>query len=162
MGTNFNFTFNFTNDNSGYDKSCKWRDDAIADGWEHKATYDPQELESRACSLSKLVDVPGLRLYPERRFTEGLHDFRALIITRANENDGKWKYEAGVSVWGPDGLALFPGEVYDMNFLIRGLKVCHFCHKEGVDTSRVGFASRCCRDCYPEAVKEAEYPGWNK
>ena len=41
--------------------------------------------------------------------------------------------------------------------------ICPFCNKDvGIKYLRhVGFADKACKDCYPAAKKEIEFPGWN-
>ena len=132
-------SFGFTNDAADYEAACKWREDAIADGWEHEPTYPGHEPESTACKLHKGA-------------------FRTQIITR--ERVGKWAYEADVHVWGSDGLAVKPDRVYSFQQLADGLRVCVWCGATDVSTSRVGFANRVCEACLPEARKKLECPGW--
>lgn len=42
------------------------------------------------------------------------------------------------------------------------MDVCPHCAKEIPlnEQKLVGFANRCCPDCYPKLKKELEYPGW--
>lgn len=97
--------FGFTNDSREYQRVIAWRDAAIADGWEH----GPQSSEA------------------EERWSRLTRDgFVCQILTRSRGNwvpdpnwpnhpnpHGKWAYEAQVSMWGPDGVSVNPGLVYD-------------------------------------------------
>jgi hypothetical protein len=149
-----NLDFGFTNDSREYERVCAWRDAAIADGWHHEPTYPKSELEDRACRLSR-------------------DGWSVQILTRSRGNyipdpqwpnrpspHGKWAYEAQVSVWGPDGLAVNPGLTYDWNALKANLRHCPECGKDDVETRRVAFANRCCNDCAPKLKAELEKPGW--
>ncbi|MEN6537952.1 MAG: hypothetical protein ABFD60_07980 [Bryobacteraceae bacterium] len=133
--------FGFTNDESVLQKAEAWKSAAIADGWSHKPTYNHED-ESSACTLEK-------------------NGFHAIILTRTCFGSAKWKFEATVSVWGPDGLVINLGETYDFEALKAGLRICLNCGAKNVDTRRVSFAGRVCNACYPEQKKKHEYPGWD-
>lgn len=49
--------------------------------------------------------------------------------------------------------------IYECSVLMN---VCPKCGKEISlnEQKLVGFANRCCPDCYPKLKKELEYPGW--
>lgn len=133
----------FTNDEQQYREVCAWRDAAIADGWQHEPLYPNHEPEQRAAKLK----------HPE--------GFVAQIISRDNcSKGGKWKYEAMVSVWGPDDLCLAPGRIYSLDHLRARLRDCGNCGATDVDTVRYSFAGRCCEKCLPAMRKKHEYPGW--
>ncbi len=133
--------FGFSNDPKEIEKIETWRDAAIADGWEHKPTYN-SEAESRACSLSK-------------------DGFKASMLTRRNEpGSKKWLFEANVHVWGPDGMCVQVDFPYSFESIIAGVNKCGNCNREGVKTHLAGFAGRFCAECLPLAKKKLEYPGW--
>jgi len=145
--------FGFTNDSREYDRVVAYRDAAIADGWHHEATYG-SESEERACRLRR-------------------DGWQMQILTRSRGNyipdpkwpnhpspHGKYAYEAQVSVWGPDGMDVRPGAIYDWESLKAKLRICPNCGAKDVETERVGFAGRCCAKCLPEQRKQVEYPGW--
>lgn len=131
--------FGFTNDKSVYDAAVKFRDDAVDDGWEIKPTYKTEDVNS-AASLSR--------------------DGFSMMVLARDKGAGKWKYEAKVSIWGPDKLAIRAPAKYDYNKITSGLRKCTECGAEDVDCKRVGFAGRCCAPCLPKAKKKYEYPGW--
>ncbi len=131
--------FGLTNDENELIRVNKWRNDAIADGWEHRPTY-PKEEEDRASSLQK----------------EG---WKALILARVNDNK-KFRFEAEISVWAPDGLVISPPASYDFDLLKKGTRICSHCGKQDIDTFRFSFAGRCCKECLPEMRRKHEYPGW--
>ena len=122
----------------------KFRDDAVKDGWLIKPTYDRESVES-ASSLSK-------------------DGFSMLILTRTHDlklyPNIKNLYEAKVSIWGSDGLAIEPPLEYDMQKIIDGTRFCKHCGKTNVDTFRYSFAGRCCKDCLPAMREKHERPGW--
>lgn len=130
--------FGFTNDRAQYDAAIAWRDAAIADGWEASPAYDTEDI-GRACRLRR-------------------DGFEVQVITR--EKVGKWKYEAQVNVWGPDGMCVNPMKTYNWTDLVDGLRVCDQCKKTDRDTKRVGFANRVCAECFESAKQRIEVPGW--
>lgn len=141
--------FGFTNEEDQLWAAEQWRNSAVADGWLASPMYPNSEPSDRATRLK----------HPD--------GFVAQVLTRNNvtsppqHGPGKWKYEAGVHVWGPDGLAVIAGWVYDMNQLRNGLTSCHYCKASDVPTVRVGFAGRVCSDCRTEVAKVVERPGWD-
>ncbi len=135
----------FTDDKTVYDQVIKFKQDAITDGWSARATYENHESIERACTLEK-------------------NGFTMMILSREGtgtvRQPGKWQYEALVSIWGNDGLAITPPAAYDWQAIVRGMRHCNNCGKDDVATQRYSFAGRCCKDCLPEMRKEREYPGW--
>jgi hypothetical protein len=126
--------FGFTNSQADLDVVIAWRDAAIADGWDHEATYAPTEGEDRACRLRR-------------------DGYVAQVISRAGDA-GKWKAQASVSLWGPDGMSIRPPKTYDWDAIRRGVETCHYCKAFPVKTERVAFAGRGCVTCAPkERVK---------
>jgi len=132
----------YTDEKTEYAEVCKWRDDAIADGWSHTATYD-HEAEDRVCTLKK-------------------DGFTAMVITRElDSSKSKYKYNAEINAWGPDKLSVsLQSVIYNMSDLRAGLRRCNWCGANNVDAYMVGFAGRCCKPCLPKARKQLEYPGW--
>ena len=136
--------FGFTNDSSRFAAAVAWREAAIADGWVARATYEKHEGIDRACTLER----------------EG---FVAMILTRQREKPNeKWAFEAKVSVWGPDRLAIRPPDVYSWETIVGDVERCGYCRKPSSDIQAVGFAGRCCPACLPEQRKRQEYPGWTE
>lgn len=133
--------FGFTNDNQEYQRVIHWRDAAVADGWEIRPTYDGHESQERASRLTR-------------------NGFTVSILTRVDV--GKWKYEAKVNVWGPDGLMIPAGGEYDWPRLQAGLRTCPKCGASNVDTHRFSFAGRACSTCLPDLKREHERPGWDR
>lgn len=133
--------FGFTNDDADLEAARKWVADAVADGWTIEPTYASEPAE-RAASLWK----------------DGYH---VLALMRDNsEHKYKYKHEAQINLWGPDGLAIKAPSVYDFALIEAGNRRCGECGKTDVDTQRVGFAGRCCAEGLPAAQKKYEYPGW--
>lgn len=124
-----------------YERAKQWVQDAIEDGWLIQATYKAEPIES-AATLKK----------------EG---FEAIAIIRYRPEKRKdLQYDAGISVWGPDGLAVMHGTKYSWEELNKNLRVCDHCNKQDVKTVRICFAGRCCEDCLPELRKKYETSGW--
>lgn len=119
----------------------QWVKDAIADGWHAEATYKNEDIESAT------------------RLTKDGFTVLALDRQERKERWGTIPASKDVSVWGPDGLAIMPGDVYSMEDLKRKLRICGYCGKEG-PTKRIGFAGRTCDECHAKNVSRVEYPGW--
>lgn len=138
--------FGFTNSKADLDAVVAWRDAAITDGWSHRPTYE-SEAEERVCSLEK-------------------DGFKAMVLTRcpvslpSSRHQSKWFAEAEVNVWGSDGLAIKPPDVYDWQFIESAVSTCGYCGAHPVETERVGFAGRCCSKCLPAMRAKIEVPGW--
>ena len=130
--------FGFTNDDKEHQRMMGYRQAVIADGWTCKPRYEGEPIDS----------------YSEHE----KNGFTLIICTRSPV--GKWKYQAEVSIWGPDGLAIEPPKVYSMDGILKNESKCCMCKTVGVPTSRVAFANRVCDKCLPEARKKLEYPGW--
>lgn len=135
--------FGFTNDDAQIAAVRAWVAAAVADGWTIEPTY-PCESVERAARLRR----------------DGWLAQVVMRDMRTETKPGKWKYEAQVHVWGPDGLCVDPGAVYSWADLVAGLRVCDQCGGRDVDTKRVGFANRVCAVCVPAARKRIERPGW--
>jgi hypothetical protein len=135
--------FGFTNDDARLRAAQAYRNAAAADGWLLRPTYGSESVE-RAASLDR----------------EG---FKMMVLTRDNsEKKGKWKHEAQISIWGPDGLAITPPEIYDFSEILAGTRRCGYCKTQDVETERVGFAGRCCAKCLPAMRAKIEKPGWTR
>lgn len=131
-----NVDFGYTNDPAQLAAAIAWRDAAIADGWSAHATYRNESFD-RVSSLEH---------------TDG---YKAMILTRTNDKPGpKWKFQAEVNVWGPDGLVIKPPAQYDMAAIRASVETCHYCGKTGGKTERVGFAGRACATCQPAEEKK--------
>ena len=131
--------FGLTNDEKEFNEVSAFREDAIADGWEAKPGSASELIEDYA-HLNR----------------EG---FKMHVLSRKNQ--GKYKFQAQVSIWGPDGLAIgLLGPSYNWEEIKAGLRRCNNCGKQDVETQRYSFAGRCCAGCRPEMAKTHEYPGW--
>jgi len=137
--------FGFTNDKEHFLSVVSFRDAAINDGWEAEATYPKHEDISQASKLNK-------------------NGFVMMIITRITDPSqrypSKWKYQASIHIWGPDGLAIIPPSEYSWDEIRAGLRICANCGREDVDTQRYSFAGRCCEECLPKMRELHEKPGW--
>ena len=135
--------FGFTNRDEIFTAACAFRDAAVADGWSIKPTYQSEPVE-RASHLKK-------------------DGFMMSMLTRSEATGkmpGKWKYEADICIWGPDGLTIGAPEKYDFATIQAGMTTCNSCGKTGVETQRYSFAGRCCAACRPAMAKKHEYAGW--
>jgi len=148
--------FGFTNNVGIFDAVRAWRDAAIADGWQVQPTYPAPD------------PVPGPEFGPnayrgeamERACTLRRAGYTVHVITRTNV--GKWKFEAKLSAWCPDGMAIGLPREYDLAAIVSAVRRCNYCKRENVDTERVGFAGRYCATCLPTVRKRVEYPGWDR
>jgi hypothetical protein len=115
-----------------------WREAAISDGWESRPTYQHED------------EISAFRLTREGFIIQGL----ARPATKDTVGSGE------LSGWGPDGLHIPVGEIYDWEALNRAVYTCGYCQKNTVKTSRIGFAGRCCEECLPTMRTRIETPGW--
>ena len=134
----------FTNDPEDIERVRQWVAAAVADGWTIYPTYRTEPVES-AARLSK-------------------DGFQAQVLMRDHGTEGthRWRYEAKVSLWGPDGLCLSVPQVYDWERLTSATRMCGECGAKDVDIQRVGFAGRCCATCLSKARAKYEYDGWTR
>lgn len=108
----------------------KWREDAIAGGWQARATYGHEPLEHAWSMTKEGFRVSGLsRPIPGKNGTVPLPQ---------------------INIWGPDGAAIDPTEIYDWNAIQRGMNICGMCNSYPVKTRRYAFANRCCDECGPK------------
>lgn len=133
--------FGFTNDQAEYDAAVAFREAAKADGWTCVPTYGDSEPVERAARLMR----------------DGW-----VISILAREKVGKWKYEANVHAWGPDGMSIRTPRVYDFQVMQAELRTCKACGATDVPTHRYSFAGRCCEQCLPEMRRQHEGPGWDR
>lgn len=140
--------FGFTNDEAQYRQVKAWRDAAVADGWSVEPTYAPQ-------GKSKGEPVESAAKLHRDGWT-------ASILTRDNQDKPgrKWKYEAQVSVWDPNGRGVAPGATYDWDRLREDSLRCDKCGTLVDRVHHVGFANKACADCLPAMREKMEYPGW--
>jgi hypothetical protein len=131
----------FTNSAEDLERVRQFRDAAVADGWAIAPTYGEHESVDRAAKLHK-------------------DGFTMMILTRSPASGPKWKYEAQVSLWGPDGMGILVPEQYDWSAIQDAIHLCGNCKKRVEKTHRYSFAGRCCEECLPEMRKKHEYPGW--
>jgi len=108
--------YGFTNDLAQLEAVRKFRDAAIADGWQAKPTYPDHEDIGRASSLSR-------------------DGWTMSIMSR--ENIGKWKGKAEITIWAPDGLQIEPPATYDWATIQDRLNVCLACKKRVQTTYRL-------------------------
>jgi hypothetical protein len=136
--------FGFTNNIEDLESVRQWVADAVVDGWSIEATYRVESVE-RAATLVK-------------------DGYKALVLMRDNSNETgrRWKYEAQVSAWAPDRMAISVPRHYDFALIEKAVRRCGECGAKDVDTQRVGFAGRACVACLPAARKKYEFPGWTK
>jgi len=134
--------FGFTNDIARWQAVNAYRDAAATDGWSIRPTYGSESIE-RAASLER-------------------DGFKMMVLSRDNSDQKarKWKYEAQVSIWGPDGLAINPPATYDFAKIEALTRHCNYCKADDIETERVGFAGRCCAKCLPSMRAKIETPGW--
>src|SRR6185312_8426260 len=130
----------FTNNPADLDAGRAFRDAAVTDGWTIAPLYITEAMD-RAARLTR-------------------DGFVLQVITRDMTGHFKWKAEADVSIWGPDGLCIEVPADYAWGAITAGLRTCHNCHKTDVDTERYGFAGRCCAECRPAMAAKHERPGW--
>jgi hypothetical protein len=120
-------------------KAVVWHAAAIADGWNSRPTYS-HEPEEQAFTLSR-----------EGFLVQGL----ARPCTSDTVGSGQ------LTCWGPDGLSIPVGEIYDWPAIQAGLTTCENCGTTGVETFRAAFVNRGCADCLPAMKAALETPGWN-
>lgn len=133
--------FGHTNDQSHFDAANAFREAAIADGWQAKATYGKQEAVESHATLERAA-------------------FKMHVMVRMMEPGCKWKFCVQINIWGPDGMAIDPPFVYDSDYIVAGVRRCGKCKAKDVETFRAGFANRCCATCLPKVRAEIEKPGW--
>jgi hypothetical protein len=137
----FAMDLGFTNDEARFRAAQELRDAAVADGWSIRPTYGSEDI-GRASTLDR-------------------DGFKMLVLTREiSATSRKWKYEAAVHIWGPDGLSIDSPQAYDWNLIRGSIRRCGYCKADDVDTQRVGFAGRCCAKCLPAQRARIETPGW--
>lgn len=135
--------FGFTNDRAKWEGANVYREAAIAGGWTCEATYKSEPVDS-AATLSR----DGWKL--------------SIISRDKSDKGGKWKYEASVHVWAPDGLQVTVSNQYDFEQLKAAIRNCNECGADDVETTRYSFAGRWCLKCNssPELNKKYHYHGW--
>jgi len=129
--------FGFTNDKERYDAAIAYKDSAIADGWSLKTE------ENGNCDY----------------FILNREGFTMHCMARLHKSTCKWKYQAEVTIWGPDGLQIRVPDMYDWEEIQKRVDVCMSCGAVG-KIQRVGFAGRYCSKCVPAQRKIQEFPGW--
>lgn len=135
--------FGFTNSDEQYQLAVDFRNAAVADGWDIKPTYDEHESVESHATLAK----------------EG---FICHVKARVKKPGSTWKYEAEVSIWGPDRLAIIPPKIYNWDEIKANVNQCMVCKTKELVTYQVGFAGRVCEFCLPDARKKYEFPGWTR
>lgn len=131
--------FGFTNDLTVLEAVRQWRDAAIADGWtERDMDNDPRRRRSH-------LNRDG---------------YTAHTVTREGSDGSKWKCEAAIYLWGPDGPAIEPPSIYDWAAITAGQRHCPVCGRDGVETFRIAFANRACAECRPCLRAKLEVGNW--
>ena len=131
--------FGLTNEEQELNEVTAFREAAIADGWDAKPGSAAELIEDYA-HLTK-------------------EDFAMHVVSRRNV--GKWKFQAELNIWGPDGLAVgLLSPIYNWEEIKGGLRRCNECGKQDVETQRYSFAGRCCEECRPKLAAQYEKPGW--
>ena len=130
--------FGHTNNREYFDQANAFREAAKADGWECSPCFGGESAESYA-KLSK-------------------DGFKMHVCARTNV--GKWAYQAEVSIWAPDGLAIHPPTTYNWTLIQAGVRTCNSCGATDVDTQRFSFAGRCCAACLPKMRELHEKGNW--
>jgi hypothetical protein len=132
--------FGFTNDRDVWEAAKAYRAAAVADGWSIAPTYNTEAVD-RASTLHK-------------------DGYRMSILSRDSTVGPKWRYEASIAIWGPDGMVIKAPEQYDWGFIQGGSRRCNVCGAEDVETARFSFAGRCCEVCLPEMRAKHERGNW--
>jgi hypothetical protein len=132
--------FGLTNDEQEINEVSAFREAAIADGWEAQPGSAAELIEDYA-HLSK----------------EG---FKMHTMSRRLVNS-KFKFQASVHIWGPDGWAIgLLGPIYNWDEIKAGVRRCNECGAEDVETERYSFAGRCCAGCRPKMAAQHERGNW--
>lgn len=117
-----------------------WRLAAVEDGWSIEPTYQNEPIE-QAAKLCK-------------------DSWAARTISRPSGSSFPGSKESNsINVWGPDRLQVRPGIPYSMDALVAGLRTCHKCGAQDVDTTQYYFAGRVCLECR-KVLKE--HAGWTR
>jgi hypothetical protein len=121
--------------------ATQFRLDAEADGWSFDPTYPTNEPVEHA--------FRGTR---EGFIIQGLARPGKVDLLPTGD----------IHAWGPDGISLTPMPIKYPGFdVFKALtRHCPECGANDVDTVRVAFANRCCRDCAPALKAKLEKPGW--
>lgn len=115
-----------------------WREAAEADGWVFGPTYQNEPLG-----------------HAFRGTKEG---FTLLGLCRPTTD--RECPSPSLHIWGPDSLQVAPPLEYDWEAIKAGVRVCGYCRATDVDTTRVGFAGRCCLGCEPTIRPRVEQGNW--
>lgn len=115
-----------------------WKAAAEADGWEFSPTYQSEPVDHAFSGTKDGFKIQGL----------------------ARPGNDETCPCASIHIWGPDGLAVQTPLEYSMEAIRQGTRTCNYCGTEDVDTTRVGFAGRCCQSCLPTIRPQVETRGW--
>lgn len=140
--------FGFQDRDIWHSHVVQYRDEMVADGWSIEPTYGSEPVES--ASRLKRQGFVSLILTRDKGPVED----------REPRNKGLRRYEAQVSIWGPDGLAITVPYPYSFAACVANTRKCSGCKATEVPTERVGFAGRVCASCLPDARRRIETPGW--
>lgn len=143
--------FGYTNDPTELANVVSFREAAIADGWTLEKVYDHEPADSYG-KLSR----NGFLMHVNARDAERQHEWGA----HKKGERYKYRYQAEITIWGPDGLVVKAPSPYSWEEISSGTTICSKCKSRNVPTQRVGFAGRVCAACLPEARASIETPGW--
>jgi hypothetical protein len=132
------------------------------EAWRNWGLTDDLDHFEAAAAFKRAVLADGWKA------TDGTNEhfekekFVVHVLNRVNEPPGnRYAYTASVHIWGPDGLAIEPPDAYDWTVILAHSRKCNYCEKTDIDTFRIGFAGRACKDCIPKLRPTHERPGWD-
>lgn len=112
------------------DVATAWRLDALQDGWHQEPTYPSEPAEH------------AFRLTRDGFLVQGL-------ARPGQEEREPWTLPtASITIWGPDKLQVRAPLPYSFERIVAGVRHCHSCEAEDVDTKRLAFAGRVCLKCH--------------
>lgn len=134
--------FGFTNDAAHVEAVRAFVQAAVADGWSIEPTYPTHESVESAARLKR-------------------DGYVLMVLSRDRGETSRYRYEAKVSGWGPDGLSIRVPKTYSWDAITSEPTTCRHCGATGVETFRYSFAGRACPVCVPGLRAMYERPGWD-